>query len=134
MVPNLTQVRQALKLLAKRKGRPDYELCTVKEVKCALEYGLEHPLIKELPFFELEPKQADKPLKPYGTREYPKPIDRKEMEIWLKNYDGNWNDLAALAGCSVWNLRHIKHGRINCTLNMYNKVMKARKELKGAAA
>ncbi|MCH7391844.1 hypothetical protein [Acinetobacter dispersus] len=133
MVPNLTQVRQALKLLAERKGRPDYELCTAKEVKCALEHGLEHHLISELPFFELDPKEEDKPLNPYGTRQYPDPKERKEMEDWIKSYPGMLLNLAKLAGCSASNLSHIKNGRINCTMDMYTKLMKVRESMEKAA-
>jgi len=132
-IPSLTQVRQALKLLAERKGRPDYELCTAKEVKFALEHGLEHPLIKELPFFELEPREEDKPLNPYGTRQYPDPKERKEMEDWIKGYQGMLADLASKAGCSASNLSHIKNGRINCTMDMYTKLMKVRESM-GVAA
>ena len=53
MTPTLTQIRTALQNLAVKKGRPDYELCTVKEVKRALESGTEHHLIAELPIFEI---------------------------------------------------------------------------------
>ena len=48
MTPTLTQVRTALCILAQRKCRPDYELCTAKAVRYALENGLDHPLIEEL--------------------------------------------------------------------------------------
>ena len=47
MTPTLTKVRTALQNLATKKGRPDYELCTVKAVKRALENGTEHHLIAE---------------------------------------------------------------------------------------
>ena len=133
MTPTLTQVRQALSNLAKRKGRPDYELCTVKAVKRALENGTEHHLIAELPFFEVLPRGEDEPLRPCGTRAYPEPRQRKEVEDWLKSYKGNLEKFAILAGCSAGNLFHIRGGRINCTLDMYNKIMKARKELEVAA-
>ena len=48
MTPTLTQVRTALQNLTAKKGRPDYELCTAKAVKRALENGTEHHLIEEL--------------------------------------------------------------------------------------
>ena len=51
MTPTLTQVRTALQNLAAKKGRPDYELCTAKQVKYAMDNGLEHHLIAELTFF-----------------------------------------------------------------------------------
>lgn len=144
MVPNLTQVRQALKLLAKRKGRPDYELCTVKEVKCALEYGLEHPLIKELPFFELEPKQADKPLKPVlKTHRVSKtraarqkiaidPKLKKEFVEWLISYEGSLAELGRLSKCSASHFSHIKTGKRSFSFDVYSRIMKARKELEVA--
>ena len=134
MTPTLTQIRAALQNLAVKKGRPDYELCTVKAVKRALENGTEHYLIAELPFFEMKPREEDKPLKPYGARGYAEPRQRKEVEDWLKSYKGNLEKFAILAGCSKSGLFHIKHGRVNCTLDMYNKIMKARKELEGVAA
>ena len=48
MTPTLTKVRTALQNLAAKKGRPDYELCTAKAVKRALENGLEHHLIEDV--------------------------------------------------------------------------------------
>ena len=48
MTPTLTQVRTALQNLAAKKGRPDYELCTVKAVKRALENGTDHHLIEDV--------------------------------------------------------------------------------------
>ncbi|WP_335954030.1 hypothetical protein [Acinetobacter higginsii] len=137
MVPNLTQVRQALKLLAERKGRPDYELCTAKEVKCALEHGLEHPLFKELPFFELEPKQADKPLKPFKpapARMYPTDEELSGLVAWLKDFNGMQKDIADLADCSPSSISYIRTGRKPCSLEMYNKLNAARKQLEGEAA
>ena len=134
MTPTLTEVRAALLNLSWLKGRPDYELCTVKQVRFALENGLEHPLIDELPFFEMKPREEDKPLKPYGTRQYPEPRERKEMEDWLKRYEGKREHLAQLAECTPGNIGHIIAGRINCTLDMYKRIMKARKELEGVAA
>lgn len=134
MTPTLTQVRAALLSLSWLKGRPEYDLCVAKQVKFALEHGLDHPLIAELPFFEVLPRKEDEPLKPYGPKEYPEPRQRKEVEDWLKSYTGNLTKFASLAGCSKSNLFHIKHGRINCTLDMYNKIMRARKELEGVEA
>ena len=99
-----------------------------------MDNGLEHHLIAELPFFEVLPREEDKPLRPYGTRAYPEPRQRKEVEDWLKSYKGNLEKFALLAGCSAGNLLHIRGSRINCTLDMYNKIMKARKELEGVAA
>ena len=37
MTPTLTQIRAALQNLAAKKGRPDYELCTAKQVKYAMD-------------------------------------------------------------------------------------------------
>lgn len=121
MTPTLTQIRAALQNLAAKKGRPDYELCTAKQIKYAMDNGIEHHLIAELPFFEIA-KEIDKPLKPYGTRQYPDPRERKEMEDWLKRYEGKREHLAQLAECTPGNIGHIIAGRINCTLDMYNKL------------
>ena len=44
----ITQVKRLLHKLAEQKNRPSYELCTAKQVKFALENGLDHPLIEEL--------------------------------------------------------------------------------------
>ena len=133
MTPTLTQIRAALQNLAAKKGRPDYELCTAKAVKRALENGTEHHLIAELPFFEIKPREEDKPLKPYGARGYAEPRQRKEVEDWLKSYEGKREHLAQLAECTPGNIGHIIAGRINCTLGMYNKLLKAREKLEVAA-
>ena len=133
MNPTLTQIRAALQSLAAKKGRPDYELCIAKQVKYAMDNGLEHHLIAELPFFEILPREEDKPLKPYGTRQYPDPRERKEMEDWLKRYEGKREHLAQLAECTPGNIGHIIAGRINCTLDMYNKLLKAREKLEVTA-
>jgi antitoxin component HigA of HigAB toxin-antitoxin module len=140
MTPTLTQVRTALQNLAANKGRPDYELCTVKQVKFALENGLEHHLIAELPFFEVMPREEDKPskptkpTKPVEPRRYPTDAQALEIVTWLKNFQGRYVDLAKIAGCKKGSIHHIKAGRNNCTLEMYKKLTKARKELEGMAA
>ena len=136
MTPTLTQVRTALRILAQRKGRPDYELCTAKQVKYALENGLEHHLIAELPFFEVLLREEDKPskpTKPTGQRGYITDAQALEIVIWLKNFNGLYKDLAEKVGCSKSMLIHLKTRRSRCTLDMYNKIMKARKELEGMA-
>lgn len=136
MNPTLTEIRTALRILAQRKGRPDYELCCAKQVKFALENGLEHHLIAELPFFEIQQKEQDKPLKPT------KPVEPRvstteaqalEIVIWLKNFNGLYKDLAKMVDCSSSMLIHLKTGRSKCTLAMYKKLTKARKELEVAA-
>lgn len=48
MTPTLTQIRAALQNLAAKKGRPDYELCTAKQVKYAMDNGIEHHLFAEV--------------------------------------------------------------------------------------
>jgi hypothetical protein len=71
MTPTLTEVRTALQNLAAKKGRPDYELCTAKAVKRALENGTEHHLIAELPFFEIKkPEVKEEPLRDVVPRSY----------------------------------------------------------------
>ena len=137
MTPTLTQVRTALQNLAAKKGRPDYELCTAKQVKFALENGLEHHLIAELPFFEVFLREEDKPskpMKPAEPRGYPTDTQALEAVIWLKNFNGMYKDLAEMIGCDCGFLSNIKARRRNMTLAMYNKIMKARKELEGMAA
>ena len=135
MTPTLTEIRTALQNLAVKKGRPDYELCTAKAVKRALESGTEHHLIAELPFFEIKkPEVKEEPLRDVVSRSYPTEAQSLEIVTWLKNFQGCYVDLAKMAGCNNSNIHHIKAGRINCTLEMYKKLTKARKELEGVAA
>ena len=135
MTPTLTQIRAALQNLAAKKGRPDYELCTVKAVKRALENGTEHHLIAELPFFEIKkPEVKEEPLRDVVPRRYPTEAQALEIVTWLKNFQGRYVDLAKIAGCQKGSIHHIKAGRTNCTLEMYKKLTKARKELEGVAA
>ena len=135
MTPTLTEVRTALQNLATKKGRPDYELCTVKAVKRALENGTEHHLIAELPFFEIKkPEVKEEPLRDVVPRSYPTEEQALEIVTWLKNFQGRYVDLAKIAGCQTGSIHHIKAGRTNCTLEMYKKLTKARKELEGVKA
>ena len=137
MTPTLTEILTALQNLAMKKGRPDYELCTAKQVKFALENGLVHHLIAELPFFEIMQKEQEKPLKPSetkGQRVFVSDEQNQEVVIWLKSFNGLYKDLAKKVGCSSSMIIHIKVQRSRCTLVMYNKIMKARKELEGMAA
>ncbi len=138
MTPTLTQIRAALQSLAAKKGRPDYELCTAKAVKRALESGTEHHLIAELPFFEIKKPEVKeeplKPTKPVEPRVFTTEEQALEIVIWLKNFNGLYKDLAKMVGCSSPMLIHIKTRRSKCTLAMYNKIMKARKKLEGVAA
>lgn len=145
MNPTLTEIRTALQNLAIKKGRPDYELCTAKEVKYALENGLEHHLIDELPFFEVEPKEQDEPLLPMAKvhrvsktrlskkREYPTKEETQEFLAWLHQYEGSFKRIARQAGCAHSTISLIRSGARNFTLDTYNKIMKARKELEVAA-
>ena len=149
MTPTLTEVRQALSKLAKQKGRPDYELCTVKQVKFALENGLEHHLIKDVlpliavPKVVVEEVVVVKPKRPKHRvskarvakkREYPTTAQIAELTTWLNVYQGSHAALARMAGCSDSILSHIKRGKRNCTLDIFNKVSEARKQLEGMAA
>ena len=135
MTPTLTEVHTALQNLAAKKGRPDYELCTVKQVKRALENGTEHHLIAELPFFEIKkPEVKEEPLRDVVPRSYPTEEQALEIVTWLKNFQGRYVDLAKIAGCQKGSIHHIKAGRTNCTLEMYKKLTKARKELEGVEA
>ena len=136
MTPTLTGIRTALQNLAVKKGRPDYELCTAKQVKHALSNGLEHHLIAELPFFEVLPREEDKPsklTKPTGQRGCITDAQALEVVTWLKNFDGLYKDLVKMICCDCSTLTNIKAGRRKVTLAMYNKIMKARKELEGMA-
>lgn len=119
MTPTLTEVRTALQNLAAKKGRPDYELCTVKAVKRALENGTEHHLIAELPFFEIKKQEVkEEPLRNVVPRSYPTEAQALEIVTWLKNFQGRYVDLAKIAGCQKGSIHHIKAGRTNCTLEM----------------
>ena len=135
MTPTLTQIRSALQNLAAKKGRPDYELCLAKQVKFALENGLEHHLIAELPFFEIKKLEVkEEPLRDVVPRRYPTEAQALEIVTWLKNFQGRYVDLAKIAGCQKGSIHHIKAGRTNCTLEMYKKLTKARKKLDGVKA
>ena len=148
MTPTLTQIRTALCILAQRKGRPGYELCTAKAVKRALENGTEHHLIKDVLALTAAPvvvKEAVvvKPKRPKHRvskarvakkREYPTTAQIAELTTWLNVYQGSYAALARMAGCSDSILSHIKLGKRNCTLDIFNKVSEARKKLDGVAA
>ena len=148
MTPTLTQIRTALCILAQRKGRPGYELCTAKAVKRALENGTEHHLIKEVLALIAAPvvvKEAVvvKPKRPKHRvskarvakkREYPTTAQIAELTTWLNVYEGSHAALARMAGCSDSILSHIKRGKRNCTLDIFNKVSEARKKLEGVVA
>ena len=147
MTPTLTQIRTALCILAQRKGRPGYELCTAKAVKRALENGTEHHLIKDVLALIAAPvvvKEAVvvKPKRPKHRvskarvakkREYPTTAQIAELTTWLNVYQGSHAALARMAGCSDSILSHIKLGKRNCTLDIFNKVSEARKQLEGMA-
>ena len=149
MTPTLTQIRSALQNLAAKKGRPDYELCTAKAVKRALENGTDHHLIKDvLPLIAVpvaapvvvEKVAVVKPKRPKHRvskarvakkREYPTTAQIAELTTWLNVYQGSHTALARMAGCSDSILSHIKRGKRNCTLDIFNKVSEARKQLDG---
>ena len=125
MTPTLTQIRSALQSLAAKKGRPDYELCTVKAVKRALENGTDHHLIEEVLPLTAAPvvvKEAVvvKPKRPKHRvskarvakkREYPTTAQIAELTTWLNVYEGSHAALARMAGCSDSILSHIKRGK-----------------------
>ena len=143
MTPTLTQIRTALCILAQRKGRPDYELCTAKQVRYALENGLEHHLIEELRGLIQErtiPKDItlDKKVshaRLVKHRVYPTAEQAKDIVDWIRSYGGRLVDVAKIAGCAHSTLSQIRSGtRHSFTLDVYNKIMKARKELEGMAA
>ena len=134
MTTTLTQIRAALQNLAAKKGRPDYELCTAKEVKYAMDNGLEHHLIAELPFFEIKQKEQDKPLvKEPVKRGYATDAQVLEVVIWLNSFNGLYSELAQKIGCDCAFLSNVKAKRRSVTLNMYERIMRARNELEVAA-
>ena len=143
MTPTLTEILTALQNLAVKKGRPDYELCTAKQVKYALENGIEHHLIAELPFFEVLPREEDKPSKPKvlrvsqarlaRKRYYPSSEQVVEIVRWLNQSGIKLIDIAAKADCRYSSLSRIRTGDKKFTLDLYNKITKARKELEGMA-
>ena len=134
MTPTLTQIRAALQNLAAKKGRPDYELCTAKQVKYAMDNGIEHHLIQELPFFEIKQKEQDKTVvKEPVKRGYATDAQVLEVVTWLKNFNGLYSELAQKIGCDCAFLSNLKAKRRNVTLNMYERIMRARNELEVAA-
>ena len=142
MTPTLTEILTALQNLAMKKGRPHYELCTAKEVKYALENGLDHLLIEELRGLIQErtiPQDITQVKKVSHARlvkhrVYPTAEQAKDIVDWIRSYGGRLVDVARIAGCAHSTLSLIKSGtRHSFTLDMYNKIMKARKELEGMA-
>ncbi len=142
MTPTLTEIRTALRILAQRKGRPDYELCIAKHVRFALENGLDHPLIEELRGLIQErtiPQDITHDKKVSHARlvkhrVYPTAEQAKDIVDWIRSYGGRLVDVARIAGCAHSTLSLIRSGaRRSFTLDMYNKIMKARKELEGMA-
>ena len=140
MTPTLTQVRTALCILAQRKGRPDYELCTAKAVRYALENGLEHHLIEELRGLIQErtiPQDIthDKKVshaKLVKHRVYPTAEQAKDIVDWIRSYGGRLVDVARIVGCAHSTLSLIRSGaRHSLTLDMYNKINTARMSLEG---
>ena len=143
MTPTLTEIRAALQNLAEKKGRPHYELCTAKAVRYALENGLEHHLIEELRGLIQErtiPQDITQDKKVSHARlvkhrVYPTAEQAKDIVDWIRSYGGRLVDVARIAGCAHSTLSLIRSGtRRSFTLEMYNKIMKARKELEEMAA
>ena len=142
MTPTLTEIRTALQNLAMQKGRPDYELCTAKAVRYALENGLDHHLIEELRGLIQErtiPKDITQDKKVSHARlvkhhVYPTAEQAKDIVDWIRSYGGRLVDVAKIAGCAHSTLSVIRKGNKKFTLDLYNKIMKARKELEEMAA
>lgn len=138
MTPTLTQIRTALQNLAAKKGRPDYELCTAKQVKMAFELGLDHPLIEELRgLIEFKPV-VDEVVRTHRVsharlvkhRVYPTAEQAKDIVDWIRSYGGRLVDVARIAGCAHSTLSLIRSGtRRSFTLDMYNKMNTARMSL-----
>ena len=140
MTPTLTEVRAALQNLAAKKGRPDYELCTAKQVKFALEHGLDHPLIEGVRgLIEFKPV-VDEVVRTHRVsharlvkhRVYPTTEQAKDIVDWIRSYGGRLVDVARIAGCAHSTLSLIRSGaRHSFTLDMYNKMNTARMSLEG---
>ncbi len=138
MTPTLTQIRAALQNLAAKKGRPDYELCTAKQVKFALEHGLDHPLIEEVRgLIEFKPV-VDEVVRTHRVsharlvkhRVYPTAEQAKDIVDWIRSYGGRLVDVARIAGCAHSTLSLIRSGtRHSFTLDLYNKMNTARMSL-----
>ena len=130
MTPTLTQVRTALQNLAAKKGRPDYELCTAKAVKRALENGTEHHLIAELPFFEIKkPEVKKEPLKPVKPKR-PSNEAFKKLAGWIRRCKLSQAKLAINAGCSKSIISEIENGKAKtCSIEMFNKINSVRMSL-----
>lgn len=140
MTPTLTQIRAALQSLAAKKGRPDYELCTAKQVKFALEHGLDHPLIEEVRgLIEFKPVVAEvvrthrvSHARLVKHRVYPTAEQAKDIVDWIRSYGGRLVDVARIAGCAHSTLSLIRSGtRHSFTLDLYNKMNTARMSLEG---
>lgn len=140
MTPTLTQIRTALCILAQRKGRPDYELCIAKQVRFALENGLDHPLIEELRGLIKFKPVVDEVVRTHRVsrarlvehRVYPTAEQAKDIVDWIRSYGGRLVDVARIAGCAHSTLSAIKSGtRHSFTLDMYNKINTARMSLEG---
>ena len=140
MTPTLTEIRTALQNLAMKKGRPDYELCTAKAVRYALENGLEHHLIEELRWLIQErtiPQDITQDKKVsharlVNHRVYPTAEQAKDIVDWIRSYGGRLVDVARIAGCAHSTLSLIRSGtRRSFTLDMYNKINTARMSLEG---
>ena len=140
MTPTLTEILTALQNLAIKKGRPDYELCTAKQVKYALENGLDHHLIEELRGLIQErtiPKDITQDKKVSHARlvkhrVYPTAEQAKDIVDWIRSYGGRLVDVARIVGCAHSTLSLIRSGtRHSFTLDMYNKINTARMSLEG---
>ena len=108
----------------------------------AFELGLDHPLIEELRgLIEFKPV-VDEVVRTHRVsharlakhRVYPTAEQAEDIVDWIRGYGGRLVDVARIAGCAHSTLSLIRSGtRRSFTLGMYNKIMKARKELEGMA-
>lgn len=138
-IPTITQVKQALQKLAEQKKRPDYELCTAKEVKCAFELGLDHPLTQDLlPLIEFRPVKQDvtypkshrvSQARLVKKRQYPTKEQARDLIEWLNQYKGRLVELARHVGCANSTLSLIRSGARNFSLETFNKINDAIKRL-----
>lgn len=136
-IPTITQVKQALHKLAEQKNRPSYEVCTAKEVKYALENGLEHPLIEELRPLIVDrviPTEIiyDKKVshaRLTKRRVYPTRAQEIGVISWLNNCGYSLSKISRVADCGGSTLSQVRRGKQKFTMDVYNKIIYAQKEL-----
>ena len=134
----ITEIKQQLKKLAAEKGRPDYDLCVVRDVKHAIDNNLNHPLLSELDFTKNKPievclsapkKRGEIP----DSRKRPEKSQEIDLVNWLNRCGMPLYEIAAEAGLSGSIISLIKARRRKVTLYTYKRIIAAREALSGVA-